>query len=97
MIVSYSAVLPMHTNYVLYKTYYWVHCWASESKRNLQALVLPLKGTKDKTHEHDLHANMEGNIFLKQTPTLALYLGDYALGQSLSLDIHTKLEIQEGL
>ena len=55
----------MHTNYVLYKTYYWVHCWASESKRNLQALVLSLKGKKDKTHEHDLCANMEGNIFFK--------------------------------
>ena len=41
---------------------------------------------------------MEGNIFLKQMPTLALYLGDYALGQSfLSLDVHTKLEIQEGV
>lgn len=89
----------MHTNYVLYKTYYWVHCWASESKRNLQALVLSLKGKKDKTLEHDLCANMEGNIFfLKQMPTLALYLGDYALGQSLlSLDIHTKIEIQEGV
>lgn len=87
----------MDTNYVLYKTY-WVHCWASESKRNLQALALPLKGKKDKTHKHDLYANMEGNIFLKQMPTLALYLGDYALGQSfLSLDIHTKLEIQEGV
>ena len=39
----------------------------------------------------------KATFFLKQMPTLALYLGDYALGQSLSLDIHTELEIQEGV
>lgn len=41
---------------------------------------------------------MEGNIFFEANANISTLSWDYALGQSLlSLDIHTKLEIQEGV
>ena len=48
-------------------------------------MVLPLKGKNNQTHENDLHANMEGNIFFKANANISTLSWGLCLGPEFIL------------